>query len=200
MKRNAIAASLCAEMAQLLKAKQLKNPSSSQSFNFITLFQKLEKFGEAAEFFQQAAEIQQTESPLNAIVSLEDAVQCHVQLRDYKAGCAALIWITKLAGEMLSVQNEGINQFFCFSDSPNFQFVFKANWKSSHPDGNYSTFANSLIGARVSLILLMILRGDFQQARQFVLNLTDDAATMSLSQSQISEQTISLIESFVVSI
>ena len=114
MKRNAIAASLCAEMAQLLKAKQLKNPSSSQSFNFITLFQKLEKFGEAAEFFQQAAEIQQTESPLNAIVSLEDAVQCHVQLRDYKAGCAALIWITKLAGEMLSVQNEGINQFFCF--------------------------------------------------------------------------------------
>jgi hypothetical protein len=32
----------------------------------------LEKYGVAAEYFQQAAEIQQLESALNAIVSLEE--------------------------------------------------------------------------------------------------------------------------------
>lgn len=32
----------------------------------------MEKYGEAAEYFQQAAEIQQVESALNAIVSLEE--------------------------------------------------------------------------------------------------------------------------------
>jgi hypothetical protein len=67
---------------------------------------QLERYGEAAEYFQQAAEIQQTDSPLNSIVCLEDAVECHVYLRDYKASCANLIWIIKLAGEALTSQNE----------------------------------------------------------------------------------------------
>lgn len=45
------------------------------------ILKKLNKLGEAGEFFQQAAELQQGDSPLNAIVSLEEAVHCHVKLR-----------------------------------------------------------------------------------------------------------------------
>lgn len=68
------------------------------------------------------------------------------------------------------------------------------NWA----EGNYSAFANSLIEARLSLILLLILQGDFQQARAFVSNLMEDAKTINLSPSQMSQQNLSLLETFVV--
>jgi hypothetical protein len=41
---------------------------------------QLDKMGEAADYFQLAAEMNQNDSPMNAIISLEQAVECLVKL------------------------------------------------------------------------------------------------------------------------
>eukprot|EP01119_Soliformovum_irregulare_P021492 TRINITY_DN7166_c0_g1_i1.p1 TRINITY_DN7166_c0_g1~~TRINITY_DN7166_c0_g1_i1.p1 ORF type:complete len:326 (+),score=61.55 TRINITY_DN7166_c0_g1_i1:135-1112(+) len=154
-KRTALAASLYYEMAGILK--------------------RLNKLGEAAEYFQLAADLQQNDSALHAMSALQEAVDCLVLLRDYKSSCAALIWIIKLASEVNNLQE-----------------------LPGAPDSlNTSVSAKVLIESRISLCLLLILQGDFEQSKDFVRKLVEDATGCGLQVDSVTE-VVCLLSTLVI--
>eukprot|EP01116_Phalansterium_solitarium_P022776 TRINITY_DN764_c0_g2_i1.p1 TRINITY_DN764_c0_g2~~TRINITY_DN764_c0_g2_i1.p1 ORF type:complete len:322 (+),score=73.62 TRINITY_DN764_c0_g2_i1:47-1012(+) len=118
----------------------------------------LEKLADAADYFQEAAQLQQTDSPMTAILSLQQAVSCNIRLRDYKSSCAGLIWAIKLASEVVSAPQP-------------------SDGGDAHSMPTLSSYGQVLIECRVSLVLLLILQGDFLQAKDFVKKVADDATS-----------------------
>jgi len=89
-----------------------------------------------------------------------------VKLRDYKSSCADLIWIIKLASEA------NVDQISAMEEEGEIKPKI-----SPRIGGNYSVFTKILVESRISLILLLILEGEFLQARDFVKHLAQDAQT-----------------------
>jgi len=142
-----------------------------------SVFKQLGKYAEAADYFQQAAELQQSESPLTAIISLEEAVDCHIKLCDYKGSCTGLIWIIKLASEVINFQEEP---------------------KSLSTDQfNHSVYVKSLFHSRIFLILLLILQGDFQQSQDFVKKIVEDANSCNFEM-DFSNNVVFMLDSLVM--
>eukprot|EP01132_Coremiostelium_polycephalum_P009386 gene9386-11531_t len=64
-----------------------------------SILKKLNKLEEAAEYFQKAAEIQRTESPISSINSLKEATYCKIMEWDYKGACDYLELIVTITTE-----------------------------------------------------------------------------------------------------
>eukprot|EP01117_Protostelium_nocturnum_P007611 TRINITY_DN2725_c0_g1_i1.p1 TRINITY_DN2725_c0_g1~~TRINITY_DN2725_c0_g1_i1.p1 ORF type:complete len:223 (+),score=72.13 TRINITY_DN2725_c0_g1_i1:593-1261(+) len=144
-------------------------------FEMAGLLKELGKNEEARDYFHIAAEMQQEESALCAINSLEKSVECNILLRDYGNSCSDLIWIMKLASE---ISTEAPSRTIVVTESGSIHSESKQ--RPSLLDDFYSknicsAYTKVMMEAKISLILVLILQGDFQQSRDFVSKLERDA-------------------------
>ncbi|PRP78595.1 hypothetical protein PROFUN_13544 [Planoprotostelium fungivorum] len=157
--------------------KRLNKPAISAAlyFEMAGFCKELGKNEEARDYFHTAAELQQENSGLCAINSLEKSVECNILLRDYGNTCSDLIWMMKLASEIstdtptntLVVSESGSLIVTPVRTSGIFQEIITKNARS--------VYTMVMMEAKVSLILVLILQGDFQQSRDFVSKLERDA-------------------------
>lgn len=131
LKKFAIAASLYYELGQFLV--------------------NLSRSTEASQYFEKAAELQQADNAMSAIVSLKKSFQCDVKNQNYTHATQVLQWIIKISTEQATLH----------SDS----FYIDINIESS-----------------VSHVLILILLGDFQQAKIVVNHLQKEYGEQNFKQ------------------
>jgi len=95
---------------------------------------------------------------MRAILALTRALQCYISTKDYHNCSATLVWIIKLASEANDIQLQ--------------------DWQSMQDFPSRSVFTDLYFDARVSLVFVFTLQGDFQQARDFIHSLHDDTTVL----------------------
>jgi len=148
--------------------------ASSLYYEMAIVLKHLDQTDKAAGYFIQSANLYQIDSPMNAINSLNHAVDCHIKLRDYKSSCTAIVWIMKLASEAnglssneIEINGSGLETGTSLSAS--------SNSSTTTNIASFPVFSKILMESRVSLILLLILESDFQQAKAFIKKLIEDS-------------------------
>ncbi|KAN0007268.1 hypothetical protein ACTFIU_000467 [Dictyostelium citrinum] len=100
-------------------------------FEMASILKRLNKLEEGAEYFQKAAEIQRTESPISAINSLKEAAYCKIMEWDYKGACDYLDLIVNIAGETTQPLESRMNQLSLLNTTTNSSFD-QINNNSNH--------------------------------------------------------------------
>ncbi|KAF2074104.1 hypothetical protein CYY_004589 [Polysphondylium violaceum] len=177
---------------------------STLYYEMALILKKLNKLEEAAEYFQKAAEIQRTESPISSINSLKEATYCKIMEWDYKGACNFLDLIVTIATETIQPFESRICQLSITShfdeynnshsnqnnlnsqnlnnninnlnnySSSSSSSSFKLNSSNTLPSISISLFPFLLIEARVSLFLLYILQESFSKSHVQLSKLVND--------------------------
>jgi len=200
---------------------------STLYYEMASILKKLNKLEEAAEYFQKAAEIQRTESPISSINSLKEATFCKIMEWDYKGACNFLDLIVTIATEtiqpfetrisQLSIQshfdeyniNQSSNQNNTNNTNLNNSIInnFNNNSNSSNSLKNnndkissvsMSLFPFLLIEARVSLFLLYLLQESFSKSHVQLSKLVNDINDHDGNGASLAEDTIALLNNLLI--
>eukprot|EP01103_Thecamoeba_quadrilineata_P004771 TRINITY_DN1460_c0_g1_i2.p1 TRINITY_DN1460_c0_g1~~TRINITY_DN1460_c0_g1_i2.p1 ORF type:complete len:228 (-),score=42.79 TRINITY_DN1460_c0_g1_i2:240-923(-) len=116
----------------------------------------LYKYAQATEYFKKAAEFLEKDSPLSAVSLIEEATYCTLALKDYST------------------------TFDLFQDVIQISSRFLSNIESSNHDTTWQNvpqncvFLQSLMSARLSLVLICCLQNDFEKSKMSVFQLSTD--------------------------
>jgi tetratricopeptide (TPR) repeat protein len=127
-KRHSLACTLYCEMAQFLKS--------------------LNKLLEATEYFKKAAELQEKESPINALSMFEEALHCNIIQRDYLSACDLLTAMIQLATRTLATKD--------------------AHAKAAGEAHSCSVYINTIVTSRLTQILLYVVQREFDKANSIL--------------------------------
>lgn len=89
---------------------------------------------EAGQYYEKAADLQQSDNAMSAIISLKKAFQCYIKNQNYPQGMQLLQWIIKISTEQATLNSDPF-------------------------------YLDIIIESSVSNVLLLILTGDYQQAK-----------------------------------
>lgn len=148
-----------------------------------TLLLRLGRGGEACTYFLRAAEVHQSlDQYRTTLASLWNAVDASISQCDYMTTCVSLNWIVKVVSEMPSVADA---------------------LQDTHTVAPRSTLKNDeLKEALLTLVLALMLQGDFQQAKDYVQKLADNCAADTDTEAPRSDCTqsefISILLDFIV--
>ncbi|EFA82966.1 hypothetical protein PPL_03744 [Heterostelium album PN500] len=159
-------------------------------FELATILKKLRKYEESAEYFNKAAEIMRTESPITAINSLKEAIQCKILECDYKGACDLLDTIVTIALESMPQENR-LNQTI---------MVNHEQYENHRVPSSISLslYPYALIEARVSLILLYILQDSFLKSQSHLGKLVNDINDNEGQSSDLTDETIALLNNLLM--
>lgn len=142
-------------------SKEMKATAASLYHELGTLLQKLGRNGEAATFFIKAAEMHQALDQFHtAIASLWLAVDSSILQCDYITSCVTLNWIIKLASEVPDM-NDSI------------EVSTRIGIKPIKIDKGLK--GDSITEAILTLILLLVLQGDYQQSKDYICKLSESS-------------------------
>lgn len=142
-------------------SKEMKATAASLYHELGTLLQKLGRNGEATSFFVKAAEMHQGLNQFHtAIASLWLAVDSSILQCDYITSCVTLNWIIKLASEAPDM-NDSIEVSTRIGITP------VRVGKGLKED--------SVTEAILTLILLLVLQGDYQQSKDYICKLSESS-------------------------
>jgi len=132
-----------------------------------TLLQRLGRCGEACTYFLKAAEIHQgLDQYRTTLASLWAAVDPSITQCDYITTCVTLNWIVKTAYEM-----------------PDMTDALSASLSAAHAKPLPSTMKKDEVkDALLTLVLVLVLQGDFQQSKDYIQKLTESCAQASTTE------------------
>jgi len=135
-----------------------------------TLLQRLGRCGEACTYFLKAAEIHQgLDQYRTTLASLWAAVDASITQCDYITTCVTLNWIVKIAYEM-----------------PDMTDALKASLSGSQIKPLQSTMKKDEVkDALLTLVLVLILQGDYQQSKDYIQKLTESCAQASVTETDL---------------
>ncbi|KYR02666.1 hypothetical protein DLAC_00121 [Tieghemostelium lacteum] len=181
-KRFSIMATLYYEMASILK--------------------KLSKYEQGAEYFQKAAELQRTESPISSIYSLKEACYCKIMESDYKGACDYLDLIITIINETTPLETKiNLNNSTGSTNNNNSLSQINNNGIGDAQLSNISLslFPYLLIETRVSLVLLLILQDSFLKSQAQLSKLVNDINDQEGQSTDHTEETVSLLNNLLIS-
>lgn len=142
-------------------SKEMKATAASLYHELGTLLQKLGRNGEAASFFIKAAEMHQALNQFHtAMASLWLAVDSSIFQCDYITSCVTLNWIIKLASEVPDM-NDSI------------EVSTRIDIKPVRVGKGLK--GDSVTEAILTLILLLVLQGDYQQSKDYICKLSESS-------------------------
>lgn len=146
----------------LYRSKDMSATAAALFHELGTLLQKLGRGGEASSFFLKAAELHQSLDQYHtAMSSLWLAVDASISQCDYITACVTLNWIVKLSSEV-----------------PDMNDALESSTRAGLPVPSVSSATlktDSVHEALLTLVLVLLLQGDFQQAKDYICKLTESS-------------------------
>lgn len=151
---------------ELYRAKDMRATAASLCHELASLLLRLGRAGEAASFFLRAAETHQSIDQYHtALASLWKAVDCALAAGDSITACVTLNWVVKLA-----------------SEAPDMNDALEGSTRAGLAPQRTSGLpikTDLVAEALLTLVLVLLLQGDFQQAKDYLGKLCETTANRS---------------------